>query len=216
MNTDMIHTDHEQAISRGLKVLQSGGIIAFPTDTVYGIGSLAFHQEGIKKLYQVKDRDRKKAIPILIGEIHDLARITVSVSPIAISLMERYWPGPLTVILKKHERVPDEISPTDTVGVRIPDHVFMQRFLTASGPLAATSANLSGKASAHTAAAVREQLMGRIELILDGGETRGEQASTVVDCTTHPPRILRTGPISDQDIHDLLQNGSQAASGWVS
>lgn len=204
MNTDIIHTDHEQAISRSLKVLQSGGIIAFPTDTVYGIGSLAFHQEGIKKLYRVKDRDQEKAIPILIGRISDLDQVAISVTPIAHSLMERYWPGPLTVILKKHERVPDEISPTDTVGVRIPDHVFMQRFLTASGPLAATSANLSGKASAHTADAVREQLEGRIALILDGGETRGDQASTVVDCTTHPPRILRKGPISGQDIHNLL------------
>lgn len=200
----MIHTDHKQAVSRGLAVLQSGGIVAFPTDTVYGIGSLAFNREGIIKLYHVKDRDRSKAIPILIAESSDLGRVAKDIPSFVKAVMDRYWPGPLTLILKKHESVPHEISPTDTVGVRIPDHDFMRQFLKAAGPLAATSANLSGKGSTHTAAAVWQQLRGKIELILDGGETQGEQASTVMDCITHPPRILRKGPISYQDIQDLL------------
>jgi len=204
MNTKTIPIDHHQAVSHGLRVLQSGGIVAFPTDTVYGIGSLAFHRQGIIKLYQVKDRDRTKAIPILIGEISDLDRVALEIPSSAQSLMDRYWPGPLTVILKKHELVPQEISPTNTVGVRIPDHDFTRKFLIAAGPLAVTSANLSGKGSAHTTADVKEQLGGRIELILDGGETRGERPSTVVDCTIQPPRILRKGPISERDIHGVL------------
>ncbi|MBI4732196.1 MAG: L-threonylcarbamoyladenylate synthase, partial [Chloroflexi bacterium] len=125
----------------------------------------------------------------------------------ALTLAARYWPGPLTLVIPKHPALPEAVSAAPTVGVRVPDHAAARALLQAAGPLAVTSANLSGRSSASTAEEVLAQLGGRIPLILDGGKTPGGVPSTVVDCLGAEPKILREGPISSLEIFKSLGFG---------
>lgn len=196
MTAKVIASDHRHALSIALETVQTGGLIAFPTDTVYGIGCSAENPRGINRLYEVKNRERDKPIPLLIADRSELEDLVQIIPPMAEVLMERFWPGPLTLIFPGSETLPTELSPTDTIGVRLPDHNFTRQLIRVTGPLATSSANISGRVSAHTADDVLNQVGSQIELVIDGGETRGERASTVVDCTKEPVRILRQGPIS--------------------
>lgn len=183
-------------IQRALEVLQNGGILAFPTDTVYGLGALAFDNFAIESIYSAKNRPIEKAIPILIGDLSDLDQIADDIPNMALRFASRFWPGPLTCIIPKKQTLPPAVSATPTVAVRIPDHVDARALLRAAGPMAVTSANLSGQSSPTTAQEAYSQLAGRIPLILDGGRTPGGVPSTVVDCTGNKPIILREGPVS--------------------
>jgi L-threonylcarbamoyladenylate synthase len=201
MKTEIIAADSPISIQRALDVLQAGGLVAFPTDTVYGVGALAFDGKAVESIYTVKDRPIEKAIPVLIGDVEDINKPASEVLLMARKLAERYWPGPLTIILPKRFGLPDSVSATNTVGVRVPDHLAARSVLRAAGPMAVTSANISGQPSPSTAEEVFVQLNGRIALILDGGRTPGGVPSTVVDCTGTNPTIIREGPIS---LHDIL------------
>jgi len=192
-------------IQRALKTLQHGGIVAFPTDTVYGLGALAFDNPAIESIYTAKDRPIEKAIPILIGDLSDLDQAAVNIPDMAFRFAARFWPGPLTCIVPKKPTLPPAISATLTVAVRIPNHPDALALLRAAGPMAVTSANLSGQASPVTAQAVYEQLQGRIPLILDGGQTPGGTPSTLVDCTGESPKILREGPILLEELLSALE-----------
>ncbi len=192
--------DQPGAIDRALVILQDDGLVAFPTDTVYGVGGMAFSAAAIDQLYQVKDRSTEKAIPILVGSIDQLSEVTSEVNNLARRLVERFWPGPLTLVLPRHPDLPSNLSPSPTVGVRMPDHPIALALLNRSGALAVTSANLSGGPNTLSAQEVFAQLNERISLILDGGRTPGGQPSTVVDCTGAKPVILRPGPISLEEI----------------
>lgn len=187
-------------IRSALTILRSGGLVAFPTDTVYGVGSLAFDQQAIESIYLAKSRPVEKAIPVLIGDLPDLEKVSDNIPDMALRLAARFWPGPLTCVIPKNQILPAAISATPTVAVRIPDHVDARALLRATGPMAVTSANISGQASPVTAQEVYEQLNGRIPLILDGGVTPGGVPSTLVDCTAESPVILREGPVSMQDL----------------
>lgn len=200
MKTKRLAVSHPQAITTAQEVIQKGGIAAFPTDTVYGIGASAFKNQAIQKLYQVKERSREKAIPILVGKMEDAVNLTQGLSDPVRRLMEAFWPGPLTLVLPGRADLPLPLSPDRTIGLRLPAHPFTEALLRATGPLATTSANISGEDSAQTADEVWKQLQDRIELILDGGKTPGEQPSTVIDCTRETPKILRPGPISHDQI----------------
>ncbi len=178
------------------RLLLANRLVAFPTDTVYGLGALAFNPEAIDQLYQVKGRDSAKAIAILIGDISVLRQVTGVMGPMAERLAQRFWPGPLTLVVRSHPDLPANLSPLPTIGVRMPDHPVALELLNRTGPQAVTSANLSGAENAVTAQQVYDQLHGRIPLILDGGQTPGGQPSTVVDCTGDQPVILRQGPIT--------------------
>ncbi len=182
MQTRILPTSDPSAIAQALEALRAGGLVAFPTDTVYGLGALAFDAAAIKRIYQAKERPREKAIPILLGEARDLSHVAATMSEAAQRLAARFWPGPLTLVVPKHPSLPPVLSPQPTVGVRVPDHPFARALLRAAGPMAVTSANLSGHPSPRTAEEVREQLEGRIALILDGGTTPGGVPSTVVNC----------------------------------
>jgi len=182
-------------IEHALRTLKSGGIVAFPTDTVYGLGALAFNNAAIESLYTAKDRPIEKAIPILIGDLGDLDKVADDIPNMALRFAVRFWPGPLTCIVPKKQNLPLAVSATSTVAVRIPDHHDARALLRAAGPMAVTSANISGRASPSTAQEVYEQLNGRIPLILDGGKTKGGVPSTLVDCTGQGPVVLREGPI---------------------
>lgn len=188
-------------IKHALDLLKSGGLVAFPTDTVYGVGALAFDNAAIESIYITKDRPIEKAIPILIGDIIDLDKVAIDIPNMARIFASRFWPGPLTCVVPKKQTLPLAVSATSTVAVRIPDHPDARALLIAAGPMAVTSANISGQPSPTTAQEVFNQLNGRIPLILDGGITPGGVPSTLVDCTGNEPVILREGPIS---LNDLL------------
>jgi L-threonylcarbamoyladenylate synthase len=200
MITEIIPANDARAIPRALEILRTGGLVAFPTDTVYGLGSLAFNQTAIESIYLAKDRPLEKAIPILIADADDLDRVADAVPARARRLAARFWPGPLTLILPKRADLPAAVSATATVGVRVPDHEVARALLRAAGPMAVSSANRSGQASPRTVREVIRQLNGRIPLVLDGGETRGGVPSTVVDVSGAQPVILRAGPVTLEQI----------------
>jgi L-threonylcarbamoyladenylate synthase len=204
MNTLIVSSHSPEAIQQALEILNSGGLVAFPTDTVYGVGALAFDGKAVESIYAAKDRPIEKAIPILIGDESDLEKVGMNIPNIAHKLASRFWPGPLTVLVPKQPNLPESVSATETVGVRIPDHEVARALLRAAGPMAVTSANISGQASPSTAEEVFAQLGGRIPLILDGGRTPGGVPSTLVDCTGGEIKILREGPLSLQDLLSVV------------
>jgi L-threonylcarbamoyladenylate synthase len=204
MQTIILPANDDSALPRALEILKHGGLVAFPTDTVYGVGALAFDAAAVESIYKAKDRPVEKAIPILIGGPEDLDKVTAGVPPIAAKLAARFWPGPLTLVVPKHLHLPAVISSAPTVGVRVPDHPVARALLRAAGPMAVTSANISGEASPKNAEEVSRQLNGRIPLILDGGETPGGVPSTVVNCLGTEPVILREGPVTLKDIQFVL------------
>jgi L-threonylcarbamoyladenylate synthase len=204
MDTTILAAEGPGSLEFAQQLLLEERLVAFPTDTVYGMGALAFNSGAIEQLYLVKGRDTAKAIAVLLGDISALGQVTASMGPLAVRLAERFWPGPLTLVVSRHPGLPDNLSPLPTIGVRMPDHPVALELLNHTGPLAVTSANLSGASNTTTAQQVFDQLHGRIPLILDGGQTPGGQPSTVVDCTDAQPVILRQGPITlDQLISAL-------------
>ncbi len=204
MQTKILKADDPTAISHAADVLRNGGLVAFPTDTVYGLGAWPFAPEMLERLFVVKGRNHTKAIAVLIGQASDLDQVSWEPNETAIRLSKSLWPGPITLIVPRHPDLPGTISPSSTIGVRIPNHPVALKLLQLTGPLAVTSANLSGEANTLTARQVYAQLGNRIHLILDGGKTPGEIPSTVVDCMTDLPKILRPGPITMADLEAVL------------
>ena len=206
MKTRVLPADDPEAIRRARRLLQAGEVVAFPTDTVYGVGAHAFQSEAVAALYGVKGRPEEKAIPILVAQMEDVERVARAVPPAAWRLAERFWPGGLTIVLPRAAKVPDSVTAGgDTVAVRCPAHPVPLALMNALGaPLAATSANLSGQPSPATARQVIEQLAGRLPLIIDGGECSGGVASSVVDLSVSPPRLLRAGAVSAEELRAFL------------
>jgi L-threonylcarbamoyladenylate synthase len=205
MQTLILPITDSNSLAHALDVLTGGGLVAFPTDTVYGLGALAFDANAVSKIYIAKGRGQEKAIPILISDIDQIHRVAAGVNRIALALGKKFWPGPLTIVVPRHSSIPDVVSPLPTVGVRIPNLNVSRELLRLTGPLAVTSANASGQTSPSTAKGVHNQLEGKIPLILDGGVTPGGIPSTVVDCTGEEPAILREGPISLEDILSAIE-----------
>ncbi len=208
MKTEIISCEAPDAIERAVAVFQAGGLVAFPTDTVYGVAAPAFSKEGIDRLFEAKGREDNKAISVLIGGTEQLNIITPNLTQSASRLAQRFWPGGLTLVVSRRPELPGNLSPLPTIGVRMPNHPFAIALLIRCGPLATTSANLSGGPDPQTAQDVLAQLDGRIALVLDGGATPGSIPSTVVDCTLPEPAILRKGVISSEAILNALQRRS--------
>ncbi|HEU0295990.1 MAG TPA: L-threonylcarbamoyladenylate synthase [Anaerolineales bacterium] len=206
MRTTIVAAKSPDAVQQALDVLNKGGLVAFPTDTVYGVGALAFDGRAIEAIYEAKDRPIEKAIPVLIADMADMEKVGLDIPEIAYRLASRFWPGPLTVVIPKKPTLPEVVSATATIGVRVPDHEVARALLRAAGPMAVTSANISGQPSPSTAKEVFVQLGGRIDLILDGGQTPGGVPSTVVDCTANDLKILREGPITLEAIRSKLSS----------
>ena len=205
MKTVVKHINNEglfqvEDILLALDILAQGGIIAFPTDTVYGLAALPQREDAIQRLYDIKGRSSKKAIAILVGRREDVCQIASHIPEYAQHLMDTFWSGALTIVLERNTSLPHTLSPKPTIGVRMPNHRGALQLLNLSGPLAVTSANLSEQASATNAAMVLAQIGDRFELLLDGGETPAGVSSTVVDCTQAEVQILREGPISAKEI----------------
>jgi L-threonylcarbamoyladenylate synthase len=205
ITTRILPSGATDAVDAALKELRSGKLVAFPTDTVYGIGALAFDERAVQSIYEAKGRSEEKAIPVLLGDATDLEKVAASLPPMAQRLGQRFWPGPLTLVVPKRPELPVAVSATGTVGVRVPDHPFARALLNAAGPMAVTSANRSGQPSPCTADDVLQQLDGRVALIIDGGATPGGIPSTVLDCTDAEPRLLRAGPLTMDQIRGALR-----------
>jgi L-threonylcarbamoyladenylate synthase len=203
MQTEVLKADHPTALPHAVDVLKHGGIVAFPTDTVYGLAALPTLEESIESLYIIKGRSHVKAIAILMSHYSELDQVARQVGTFSESLAKKFWPGPLTLILPRRPHLPKNLSETNTIGVRVPDHPVALSLLRMTGPLAVTSANLSGEANTSTAREVLKQLDGRFHLLIDGGETPGGVPSTVVDCTGPAPVILRAGPITEAQIKSI-------------
>lgn len=187
-------------------VLQRGGIVAYLTDTVYGLAVAARLPRAIASLYGLKGRASDKAIPLIIGAPEQLSGVALALPPCAEALMAAFWPGPLTLLLSPHPDLPAALlGNTGRIGVRWPDSPLSQGLaLRVGGAITASSANRSGAAAALNAAAVEAQLAPGVDLILDAGGAHNPQVSTVLDVTVEPPRMIRAGRISQQAIQAVL------------
>jgi L-threonylcarbamoyladenylate synthase len=200
MKTRILPIDSFSSIKEALQIIQSGGLVAFPTDTVYGLAADVHSVSAIDRIYQAKGRDMAKAIPVLISQANDLELVAKSIPESARKLADRFWPGALTIIVPRLPDLPDNLSSGETVAVRMPNYAPVLTVLQHCGPLAVTSANRSGLVNPLSAQDVMTQLDGRIDLILDGGHVTGGIPSTIVDCSVEPPMITRHGAISDEEI----------------
>lgn len=206
MTTAVIPMNAPGALERALFEMRLGNPIAFPTDTVYGLAVTVYDEVGIENLFKIKGRSISKAIAVLIGERSQLNEVAIDVSAFAHKLADHFWPGAITLVIPRNPELPSILSPLPTVGVRMPDHDLLRMLIQNSGPLATTSANLSGEMNCITADEVIQQLGGRIPLVLDGGRTPGAVPSTVVDCTGLKAKILRQGKISEEEILSVFHD----------
>ena len=196
----------ETMIEEAGRIIRKGGLVAFPTETVYGLGGDALNPESSKKIYAAKGRPSDKPLIVHLADKKDLDRIVRQVPEKAEKLMEAFWPGPLTMIFYKNELVPQATTGgLDTVAVRMPSDRIAAAFIRAAGGfVAAPSANVSGRPSTTTAAHVEEDLSGRIEMILDGGQAVIGLESTIVDMSVEPPVILRPGAVTKEMMEAVI------------
>ncbi|MFS0783866.1 L-threonylcarbamoyladenylate synthase [Bacillus sp. 1P06AnD] len=206
--------DHEPQIQAAAQLLKENEAVAFPTETVYGIGANAADDGAVKKIFEAKGRPSDNPLIIHIAKIQQLQELVQEVPPTAQKLMEAFWPGPLTIILKKKSGLSEfATAGLETVGIRMPDHpVALALIAAADLPIAAPSANLSGKPSPTTAGHVEGDLSGRISGIVDGGETGVGVESTVLDCTTDIPVILRPGGVTKEDLLTVIDRVEEDAA----
>jgi L-threonylcarbamoyladenylate synthase len=192
----------QQQIEEGAKILKRGGIIAFPTDTVYCLGASIFDEKAVRRVFEVKQRPFNMALPVIMTDVTQIKDVGVSLPEIATRLAQNFWPGALTLVIYKSKKVSDIVTANkNTIAVRVPDHPIPIAIINRLGvPLVGTSANVHGKPSPVTAAEVRSQLDDKVDLIIDGGRCPGGEASTIVDVTGEEPVILREGPIPFSEI----------------
>jgi L-threonylcarbamoyladenylate synthase len=204
MQTITLKADEPGALEKAAQMLREHKLVAFPTDTVYGLGAPAFNAADVAALYRAKDRPPEKAVAILLADVEMVDQVAEHIPGVARRLMAKFWPGALTLIVPKRSTIPDAVSGGPTVGVRVPALDSARRLLQLTGPLAVTSANRSGWANPRSASEVLEQLNGRIHAVVDGGTTNSEP-STVLDCTTQPPSIIRSGPITEDQLRAITR-----------
>jgi len=195
----------DEAVSQADAALHAGHLVIIPTDTVYGlVGDLT--AEAAQKIFALKGRDDRKPLPVLVGSIEQLRQVEAGMSLAGRLLADRYWPGPLTMVVYRNVDLPSQITAgRDTVGVRMPDHPFVLALLARhGGPLIATSANRSGALPATSVSEVTEAVIAGAALVVDGGDCPGRQASTVLDLTITPPTILRQGPVTAEQLAETL------------
>jgi L-threonylcarbamoyladenylate synthase len=208
--TDILRVDPStpdpSAIARAAACLRDGGLVAFPTETVYGLGVHALDRDAVRRLYAAKGRPAADPLIVHVGSLEDVSRLVSQLPEVVGVLAQRFWPGPLTLVLPRSVVVPDEVTAgLETVAVRIPAHPIAQALIRQAGvPVAAPSANLFSRPSPTQASHVLEDLDGRIDLVVDGGSTRIGVESTVLDLTAEAPRILRPGGVTIDQLREVL------------
>jgi len=206
LSTVIMKTSDEGAFDKAAEILRLGGLVAFPTETVYGLGGDALRADASERIYAAKGRPSDNPLIVHIADISAIDELALEVPAVAHTLMDAYWPGPMTLIFRKRACVPDETTGgLGTVAVRFPSHPDAQRLIRESGVyIAAPSANLSGRPSPTRAEHVIEDMNGRIDMILDGGPVGIGIESTIIDLTSDTPTILRPGYITEAMLRDLL------------
>jgi L-threonylcarbamoyladenylate synthase len=195
-----------RAIARATELLRGGGLVAFPTDTLYALGADASNRRAVARVFAVKGRGREHPVPLLVGDLAMATRLAGDLSGPAIRLATHYWPGALTLLLPARRGLPRELTAgTGRIGLRVPDSpIALALIRRLDGPITGTSANRSAGPDPRDAAEVLRQLGDRLDLVLDGGAIGRGAASTVVDVTVTPPAVLRRGRISEEEILTLL------------
>jgi len=195
-----------QVLAAAADVLTAGGLLVFPTTGLYGLGADALNPVSVEKIYQVKQRDFSKPILVLVKDASELGRIAKEVSGAASALVDAFWPGGLTIILEARSELPDVLTGnTGKIGVRVPKHPVASALVNAfDGPITGTSANLSGQAGCSSVAGLDAELVQCVDMVLDAGPLKGGVGSTVVDVTSDPPRVLREGTVSKQQLESVL------------
>jgi L-threonylcarbamoyladenylate synthase len=203
-----------EALAEASRVLRGGGLVAFPTETVYGLGANALDTAAVARIFAAKGRPANNPLIVHLADAAQVREVAADWPPRAARLAERFWPGPLTLVLPKRDIVPDIVTAKGpTVAVRVPAHPVAQALLRAVAlPLAAPSANRSTELSPTRAEHLLRGLQGRIDLVLDGGPTAGGIESTVLDVTTIPPRLLRPGLVSAAELESVIGSVERAAS----
>lgn len=210
INTRVLRLDPDipdaRCIAEAAKLLQQGQLVAFPTETVYGLGANALDAEAVSRIFVAKGRPAINPIIVHVFDRKGLRKVVAEIPPLAERLIAHFWPGPLSLVLNKHKKLPGEVTAQGpTVAVRSPASRIARDLIAQAGlPIAAPSANLSSHLSPTRAQHVLKDLAGRIPLILDGGKTRGGVESTVINLTVTPPLLLRPGLISPQEIENLI------------
>jgi L-threonylcarbamoyladenylate synthase len=197
IRVDPLHPQPD-LISQAAELIRQGGVLAFPTETFYGLGTNALNSQAIDKIYRIKRREREKPILILIESGDKAEAFVKPFSPAVKLLMEAFWPGPLTILFQASDRLPGKLTAgTGKIGIRVPSHPVAEALLSAvQMPLTGTSANRSEGVPPRTAEEVRSSLGRELDLVLDAGPTPGKKPSTLLDCTVIPFRIVREGVIS--------------------
>ncbi|HDK7157106.1 TPA: threonylcarbamoyl-AMP synthase [Clostridium botulinum] len=202
MKTKVVRLDEnnidEHVISKAGNILRQGGLVVFPTETVYGLGANALDKDAVKKIFEAKGRPQDNPLIVHVSKVKDIEKLVEEIPPIAQKLMDKFWPGPMTIILKKKDIIPNETSAgLDSIGIRMPSNKIAMELISMAGvPIAAPSANLSGKPSPTDLETCIEDLDGRVNMILGGDNSEVGVESTVIDCTINPPCILRPGGIT--------------------
>lgn len=209
IDTRLLDAAQNGVIEEAARLLANGFLVVFPTDTVYGVGAAVQNSEAVMNIYRAKGRPIRKGIPVLIADRRNLADIVGTIPEAVKPLIERYWPGPLTLVLARRPELPAVLSPNEGVAVRLPDGDIARQLISAAGgALAVSSANLSSEPPSRSAQEAYRALGGRAALIIDGGQSPGGTASTVLNCLEMPPRIERPGPITVSQIEQYLALGS--------
>ena len=201
---DNIDLDKLKEIS---KIIKNGGIVVFPTETVYGIGTNGLNKDAISRLYDVKQRPKTKPISLLVSSIDMVEKVACDITNMEYKLMEKFFPGPLTIILKKKSIVPDNLTNnTDTVGIRMPDNIIAKKLIEyANVPIATPSANISGRPSGTNIDTIINDFKDKVDYYIDGGESKLGIGSTIVKIENGYPVILRDGSISKKQILECLK-----------
>lgn len=195
-----------QKIREASEVIKRGGLVSFPTETVYGLGANAYDGNACLKIFQAKNRPPDNPLIVHIAELDQLFDVAVDINEKVLEIVQVIWPGPLTLILKKSSKIPKEVSAgLDTVAVRMPAHPIALQLIRESGvPIAAPSANLATRPSPTRAEDVLNDLNGRVDIIIDGGHTFFGVESTIVNVTSNPPTLLRPGPFTVEELRSFF------------
>jgi L-threonylcarbamoyladenylate synthase len=211
MKTEILRIDLDRedrdALLRIVRVLGKGGVIVYPTDTYYGLGTSGFQPEAVRRIYRVKQRDEGKPLSLVVSDYEMLQEVAADLPPVLPVLAAALWPGPLTVVLPASSRLPGVLlGAARTIGVRIPRLAWLRTLVRTAGfPLTATSANLAGSEAAAAPGEAIRVFEGKVDLIVDGGATPGGPPSTVLDLSVSPPKILRQGAVSPERLLPYLR-----------
>lgn len=205
---DLKNNEDLDRLKEPAKIIKEGGVVIFPTETVYGIGTNGFNEESIRRIYEIKKRDFNKPISLLVSDMNMVEKVAKDISDLEYKLMEKFFPGPLTIILNKKKEVPDILTANgNTVGIRMPSGIVARKLIEYAGvPIATPSANISGRPSGTNVNDIKRDFEGKVDAIIDNGESKLGIASTIVKVVENKVNILREGSIKKEEILEFVKN----------